>query len=310
MMNLTSELGSIHGEASGVSRLRLILRIRNREGVSVRPVSVVAEVSAGRSRERQDSAFVGGANVRVGGEISPGREDTWVVSIPLTPHQLHRIEQVRRSGDLYFFLDLHYVAVAISAPGDSYKEWTIDGDVQDHGCSDCHTTVKVARSDWTTILKQLGYSDQFLIEVPLASVPRRAGMQGALNHLSAAWDHFYAGNDEETLVSCYKAFEHLAKAAGCKHPDQNGFDRLLAGADAAKRNELKLVLARLCDFFHLARHESDGTRAPIDRRDAELGLIMTQAGLGYLAKTMGRPESNTKKRLSRPPSAAAFHDVD
>ncbi|MDA2912507.1 hypothetical protein MYX77_00855 [Acidobacteriia bacterium AH_259_A11_L15] len=73
------------------------------------------------------------------------------------------------------------------------------------------------------ILKDLGYGDHFLIEVPLRGVPRKKGMEKALAHLAAAWDHFNEARDDETLGSCYKAFEYLAKQKKVKDPDQQVF---------------------------------------------------------------------------------------
>src|SRR5712692_5239123 len=83
--------------------------------------------------------------------------------------------------------------------------------VSTSGYSTLYCPFKVAQSDWVKILKELGYGDYFLIEVPLRGVPTRLGMTKALVHLGNAWGHFNEARDEETLVSCYKAFEFLAK---------------------------------------------------------------------------------------------------
>jgi hypothetical protein len=136
-------------------------------------------------------------------------------------------------------------------------------------------------------LKELGYGDYFLMEIPLKGVPEKRGMQKALEHIKAAWEHFEQGSDDETLGSCYKAFEYLAKKSGCKRPDQNAFERMLSPIpEEEKRKRLKMLMHDLCQFLTLGRHEPGIDAVMLDGRESEYGLILSQATLAYLAKLM------------------------
>ena len=44
----------------------------------------------------------------------------------------------------------------------------------------------------------------------------------------------------------------------------------------------------VCKFLQLGRHVQGHEPANVERKDAEFGLIMSQASLAYLAKTIGR----------------------
>jgi hypothetical protein len=155
------------------------------------------------------------------------------------------------------------------------------------GYSEGNCPFKVPQSEWIRVLGELGYGDYFLMEIPLKGVPQRRGMQKALEHLKAAWEHFEQGSDDETLGSCYKAFEYLAKKYKCAHPDQNAFEKILGMIpEEGKRKCLKMVMHDLCQFLTLGRHEPGTETVMLDEREAEYALILSQATLGYLAKVM------------------------
>jgi hypothetical protein len=158
------------------------------------------------------------------------------------------------------------------------------------GYSDGYCPFKVAQSEWVKTLGELGYGDYFLMEIPLKGVPARRGMQKAIEHLKAAWGHFEQGNDDETVGSCYKAFEYLAKKNKFPHPDQNAFEKILGTIpEEAKRRRLKMLMHDLCQFLTLGRHEPGTEAVLLDERESEYGLILSQATLSYLAKLMREP---------------------
>jgi hypothetical protein len=116
--------------------------------------------------------------------------------------------------------------------------------------------------------------------------------------MAEAWDHFTEARDAETLASCFKVFEFLTKSKGFAKPDQPAFEQLLDGVDNhEKRQRVAQIIKALCLFFHLGRHEEGKQNPPVNRRDAEYALILTQATLRLLASTIAKPpEAVAKKR--------------
>ena len=164
------------------------------------------------------------------------------------------------------------------------------------GYSDGYCPFKVAQSDWVKILGDLGYGDYFLMEIPLKGVPERRGMQKALEHLKSAWAHFEQGNDDETLGSCYKIFEYLAKKKNSNNPDRNAFDKMLGGiSHEEQRKRLQALMHDLCHFLSLGRHEPGTEDVILDEKESEYALILSQATLSYLAKLM---RETSAKQLS------------
>jgi hypothetical protein len=126
-------------------------------------------------------------------------------------------------------------------------------------------------------------------------------MKKALSHLEDGWSHFLEGRDVETLVSCYKAFEFLAKQAKVRSPDQHAFERLLDRIEnGEKRKRLAQVMDYFCRFFALARHEAGQEKVAVDRRDSEYALILAQASLAYLAKSMSDQSKPPSRDISQP----------
>jgi hypothetical protein len=98
-------------------------------------------------------------------------------------------------------------------------------------------------------LKQLGYGDHYLIEVPLKGVPQRGQWKSALAHPGAAWEHFSQGQDSEALANCYRCFERLAQDRGADKPDQNGWEKALRAIDPKKREKLKPLLYHIASLI-------------------------------------------------------------
>ncbi len=202
----------------------------------------------------------------------------------MSQHQLQKIEEDRGARDVSLIAQCWFSAALIANTGTTNYGPFISAYLSDVHHSAGFCVHKIARSDWLKYLKELGYGEHLLIEIPMWA-PAKKGIGKAVEHLEAASIHFAEDRANETMASCYKAFEYLAHKAGAKNPDQNGFEKLLGFIDdLEKRNKLRMLMHHLCQYFHLGRHEPGKEDVVVDRRDAEYALILSQATLAYLAK--------------------------
>ena len=291
-MDLMASLRNVYGTCVGLPKLTIDVAVKSKEEPILKVLSVHAEVRAANTLQVHDMSksvhFLGFAFLESdAGQFSRGSENSWTLSLALTPYHLQKIEEVRKGGDLFLFTYFHGVVAEMENPTAPTLRRFVSLSVRGDTWSGPYVPFKVAQSDWTKILRDLGYGDYFLIEVPLRGVPAKRKMEKALAHLVTAWNHFSEGRDDETLGSCYRAFEYIAKQKDMKHPDQNAFERLLASVDnPEKRRSLKLLMDYVCRFLNLGRHEPGQEPILLDRRDSEYGLILSQATLAYLAKVM------------------------
>jgi hypothetical protein len=289
-MNITITLNSVRAESGGIPRLIFNFLAKNTSDLNLGIANVNAEIRVTPSLSGDDiskSYFIGYAVMESQiGQFSKYTEQSWRLSLPLYPYTLQKMEEMRKGGDL-FLTALFFCAAVSMLDGASPLTGLGRASVQTPGYSSNYCPFKVAQSDWVKTLRDLGYGDYFLMEIPLRGVPPRRGMEKAVVHLRSAWENFEEGKDDQTLVSCYKAFEYLAKRKGAKHPDQQGFLKLLENLDdEGKKTPLKMLMHNLCTFLTLGRHEQGKEAVAIDGADSEFALILTQAALGYLAKRM------------------------
>lgn len=269
------------------------IKVKNKNDREITLISVYGEVyAAGETHVLgigQDAFFLGHASIDWSHMIPRNGEGDWTVDLQMSKELLKEVEELRQGRDLTFMIRIRFVAaIKDAAPGlanDSFVHAHVDSDSGSYAF--CHH--RIPKSDWLRHLKELGFGDYYLLELPLRKIPERAGFKKAVAHLESAWSHFGESRDDETLWDCYRAFEYLAKKAGCENPDQNAFEKLLSGVtDDAKKKRLKALMHYLCQFFHAGRHETGSEKAVVDRRDAEYALILSQATLAYLAKHTAR----------------------
>jgi hypothetical protein len=295
-MTLIGRVTTILPEHKGIPRLRFLVNVANRDQFHGSVLSVTAEICFGHSQFVDNADFLGYGSVQWFGDFGHKQQDRWEVFLSMAHYHQQAVEERRRGRDLYFFLKLFYRAAHLPQPQQPGAQAYVTNSVQDDSTSNGFLTYKVARSDWLGILKELGWGDYFLIEVPLRGVPARSDFNRALDHLTEAWKHFGDARDAETIASCYKAFEFLASSHGFSNPDQQSFEKLLDGVeDPTKRRRIALVIHQLCQYFHLGRHEAGKEYVQVDRRDAEYALVLTQATLRVLASAMARPSAEGPK---------------
>jgi len=290
-MQIIVTLRNVRGERLGIPRLFLDFRAEHGGQSAMRIVRLTAEVyvaPAMNEYEIKKYPFVGCGEVEYQwGQFSVGQKNDWTVTLVLNPHALTAIEEMRKKGDL--FLIVQFFCMASNIKDNTSPIGNLErASVYAESHSGHYSSFEVAQSKWIKTLKSLGYGDYFLMEIPLEGVPGKRGMQKAVEHLKAAWEHFEQGNDDETLGSCFKAFEYLAKKSKSgERPDQNAFEKMLANVrEGEKRKRLTMLMRELCNYLTLGRHEPGTEGVIIEERDSAYALIVSQATLNYLAKVM------------------------
>lgn len=289
IMNLTGRVTRVYGRNVGISKLGVTVTIRNegRSTLSVLAASAEFHASFDNYAGINDQAlFLGSATIEASPNVMAGGGETqWIVSVPITNSLiLQRLEELRRGRDLLLLVKMQ-ISIAAIDQADPTKIGFALLLVSSADHSTGHCVLRVAKSDWLPVLKQLGYGDYYLCEIPMRAVPKFHPIQRSLNHLEGAWAHFNQGSDAEALTGCFRCLETLAKDHGAEKPDQNGWDKVLQGIDNQKREKLKYLLNQLSSFMHLGRHEqSESAAVSLDRADAEYAMILTQATMAYIAK--------------------------
>jgi hypothetical protein len=286
-MNLIGTLSDVRGIRNGIPKLVAMLRVVSEFDARVQVLSVTGEfkVSGPPGVFSAGGAFLG--YVAVEGELnqfgSRGAEQYWRIALPINQNLLHTIEEIRQRKDVHLIGTFWFVA-AVSDSDGTIRQQTpfVTGFVNNHDRTGGNCPVRVSRSDWLTVLKDLGYGDPWLIEVPMKRAKTR-GTERAQQHLDAAWEHFHSGRDNEVFTSCYKAFEYLAKKRGMAGPDQNAFEKLLSAASPDIRKHFKMLLHYLCQSCHPGRHEPGSETAALGHLEAEFLVVTSQAALAYLA---------------------------
>jgi hypothetical protein len=260
---ISVSLDGVWGECKGIPKLSLNLSVETQSEMQLTVISVTAAIRVTEqliAGDMSSSYFIGTGFLESGSsQLSRGSKGFWTIGCPLTPYQLQKIEEMRKGRDL--FLNVQFFCTVTwrnTVPPAAISE-VASVAVRVGGYSDAYCPFEVPQSKWVKAPRELGYGDYFLLEIPLKAVPKRRGMQKAIEHLKAAWEHFEQGNDDETLGSCYKAFEYLAKKNKFPHPDQNAFEKLLGAIpEEGKRRRLKMLMHDLCQFLTLGRHEPGG----------------------------------------------------
>lgn len=183
--------------------------------------------------------------------------------VGLSVSQLEALEAIRNGGDLYFKLHLY---------GESYGT---------HDPVPAHDDVQVHlnQTEWIRLLKQVGFADIVLFEVPLPAESDDATLRSAVEHLRKARDLFLAGHYDESIAKCRLAIESCATAKGDGQQQGSAVKAYCDNRTAMSTNDrLLLIRAAVKHYTQLAHHDLDEGASGFRRSDASLILGMT-AGL-------------------------------
>ena len=214
--------------------------------------------------------------------VRQGSESTGIITVDLPAPILNALEQRRRGGDLEIRVSSRVLVCqvlgdeeqgAFGWPVQSLFESGMTGEVE-------HT---IPQSEWIRLLREMGWSEMQLLELPSRGLRSDARLARALKRLEDAQDCHRRGLWAESVANCRKVFEAVVKDVS----GQDSMDHALEVIQgfvvdpirAEKINEISLALS---SFLHLARHEKF-PEVVITPSDSMFALQMSTGLLAYLA---------------------------
>jgi hypothetical protein len=269
--------------------------------VDVLDVSARAYLGWARKGQQVDvgnGAYVGYAQLEGprGVFISSGSGQTWTFILDTDHPLLRRVEDDRKGRDIMLRLAIDVIGIS-RQPNSQVPAKVAVGQLYDATTNSMNCTHDIPKSRWLEVLKELGYGEFYMAEIPLPEIRKGKGLDPSIQHLQRAWEHFSNGNDRETLAACYAAFEQLVKQeiAPKSVPDQNAFASLLSGtAHAEKVRRVAQALNHCGAFLHIGRHEQQPP-IEVNHRDAEFGLLLTHASLAYVSRSTAFQQRRGKR---------------
>lgn len=186
--------------------------------------------------------------------------------IDLDPARVRAIEDVRNGGDLSFVVAISCAVVGSKAVAPNMAM----GDLY----------FQVNQRTWIDALKQMGYGDFLLFEIPIPMPHATEELKQAVVKLTKAREHLWAGHYDEVVAACRVCLESITK--GLKETDDMKNARnayAAAGRKSMSQAERFLFLREAATYVaHTAHHTDEtGASASFDRKDAICMLGVTAA---------------------------------
>jgi len=188
------------------------------------------------------------------------------LSLILHPSQVSAIEDIRDGGDLTFNLKIRGQAYLNSDEQRAYDDFS----------------VHVARSNWIQQLKNVGFMDVLLIEVPFPVTELPDQLEAVQHALEEAQRHFVSAEYSSCVASCRTAIQELGHhvfgnegwaVKTLKQLDENA-------TTMAKEDREKALFAVIRHYAHQAHHgEGEGGVRHYTRSEAQMILRMTAAAV-------------------------------
>lgn len=181
--------------------------------------------------------------------------------ILLTPQQLESIEKIRQGEGVEFKLD-------------------IKGEVEDKQNTlsrNQEISFIVNQRGWIDILKQVGYGDYILFELPVY-LGGHEHLLSAYNEISEAKRQLYYGHYYQVVSHCRTALEKLLQNDGKISELRKQYADYSKKKEMSKEQRFILFRDALNHITHLAHHmASDGSIASYSREEAIMVLGATAA---------------------------------
>ena len=197
----------------------------------------------------------------------PGGQQNGYLEWQATVPALAIVEQAREGRDVHLALQLRHIVVT--------------GNATPVSTSNLEGYLKIARSTWLDILKELGVSHVELIEVGSGLTNEQFdGNAGLLRLAEMQWAQ---GEFAPCIQTCNRVFERMVGKPGAREAWKPVFE--LTGISEDKKGRLVTLFHAFSNWQQIGRHElKDGSARPpadVGREDAVLALTMTRALVIY-----------------------------
>lgn len=148
---------------------------------------------------------------------------------------------------------------------------------------------RLSQSEWLKCLKEMGYGNFFVIEIPVPEIPEKPEAQEVAKRLEKARDMLWKHENKEVVAELRLALEDLRKLIhgqkkelkasivsriDVNSPGQEGYPK--------KSERLDEMEKQLWIFLHIAHH----TGYEVTRDDAELAIMATVPLIRYFLRCL------------------------
>lgn len=206
-----------------------------------------------------------------------------LVRVPLTREIVQAIETKRAgNGPLLIDIQLVFCFRRIRQQGPAYDAPTFAAKSE---TSNQTLRWEIHRDPWRECLKQLGWNEIEIFELPMGPLWRDQNLAHALDSLHSAEHLLHFGGDPKAVLGkCYDALESAAKYAVRGDDKRKGFEVLLERAfpgEADKATHLNAMIGALNQLAHIGRH-AEYPKRHVSWAEARFGLVSTLAILEVL----------------------------
>ena len=159
---------------------------------------------------------------------------------------------------------------------------------------------EATQEQWLTVLKNIGWGEFTVFEVPVRFHRQPPGMETAFSNLNKAHEQFRLGYWDATVIECRRACEAAARSVCPEGDARKAFAVLLQylfpdSHDEKKREALDKMLLSLSQLRHEAAHGGGNPFMQIHRGDAELNLTVTTSIFRYIGEVLARREQDSSR---------------
>jgi hypothetical protein len=230
-------------------------------------------------------------NLHFGGSnVADLRRDSLIsgtVLAPISAESIRWIEESHPSGDIVIAVELHH-AWQEAVPSAVGNQVTVGRVYWEIG----HKQHRIPRSDWLQLLKELGWHEFEIFEMPLQPLLEDPNLAAAVRLLRQAQDSQRRGDPAGVLAGCYQALECAAKFHAKTDSAKQGFEALLQASmpeHEDKRAKLDALIKCLRDYCQFGRHEKYPP-VRITRSEAEFVLAATVGFFCLTSRRLGKVE--------------------
>lgn len=212
--------------------------------------------------------------------------------VPIDFWRLEKIEQIRQD-DLKLAINYNF----------NYLIWNIESILSDFSSTGTQSLeITIPQSEWIKILKNTGFTDLKILEIPYPEIIGNEKFDTMIKHLNESKEFFYRGDYESAVEECRLAIEPIPNLLDIekitredgKDPTFN--DKLkqfckqhikpLVGKE--KTNILVSALWCFTSPFHHSDSPKPSKNIDVTRADAEF-IIHTVSGIiAYLGKILSK----------------------
>lgn len=218
-------------------------------------------------------------------------ERRMLLKIPIDFWCLEKIEQ-KRADDLQLNIDCNI----------NYMIWNANSKQTDFSSTNANLSrITIPQSNWIKILKNTGFTNLKILEIPYPEIIGDEKFDMMVNHLDEAKDFFYKGDYESAVGECRNAIEPIPSLLPIEKIREDGKDptfneklkqfcnqHIKSEIGKEKIKMLADIIWRFSSIFHHPSSSKPLKIVSVDRADAEFVIHTVSGIIAYLGKILSK----------------------